>query len=108
MRNMVLSKIDLAFKLCGDLLVDVELGGVTAGEFNMGAMVLATTPETPKALKAVFLQETKLKGATAEILLKAAEAGDASIYRTATINGKVWKVVEPIINDSYLIRIGLN
>ena len=108
MRGMVMRQVRNAFKVCGDLLVDVTLVPKHSESFDMETMSADVVVPSSFTGKCIFMQETKLAGAVAEITLIAEDVPNVSVYSTANINGKSWKIVEPIINDSYLIRMGLN
>ena len=108
MRAMVLRQVRQAFKLCGDLLVDVKLIPDKSGTYDMASMQPDIESSSVLDVKAIFYQETKLRGAVVEIQIMAENVPDISIYSSVELNGKLWKVVEPVINDSYLIRMGLN
>lgn len=108
MRAMVMRQVRNAFKLCGDLLVDVDLELRSATSYSMSDMLAIVAPALPVTIKGIFLNETKLKGAIAEIIFISEDVPDLSLYTTLAVNGKQWKVVEPIIDDTYLVRVGLN
>jgi len=108
MRAMVMRQVRNAFKICGDLLVSVNLELKAATSYNMGDMLAVVPPAMPITIQGIFLNETKLKGAIAEIIFISEDVPDLSLYSTLTVNGKVWKVVEPIVDDTYLVRVGLN
>ena len=108
MRAMVQAQVRKAFAKCGDLLVDVVLTPKVVGPYSMGDMSVILEDLQPVTIKAVFVQESQLRGAIAEVIFNSQDVPDMSIYVSAFVNGRSWKIIEPVIDDAYLTKVGLN
>lgn len=110
-RSMVLKQVRNAFRLIGDLAINVTFLGARATEFDFGSSEAVISTSASKSIKAVKL-ETKREPSdgstnTMSIMIIAADVGDLSDYDSVKIDGDTWNIVGHISND-YTINIDLS
>jgi len=95
-RTLLDRNLTRAFNLIKDLAVDVTLIKISKSEFDFGSQS-ATTTEESVITKAVWIEVDE------QIMLKSATVGDINMYSGVSYQGKLWKIVEILKNDGYIV-----
>lgn len=108
MRKLVESQVRYAFRAIGDLAEGITLHPKNTSGFNVATMEVTSTALPDKTVKAVFIEETKIKGAVAELMFIASDVEDLNSYATAVRNGITYHLVFPFVTNGYTTNVGLS
>jgi hypothetical protein len=100
------SKLNQAFNLMKDLAVPVVFVKKTASyDFSIGEAVTSAT--TNVVTKAVIVETKKTSKesntSSKQLMFKAKEVGDITLFDSVQINGVTWKLGDVITNSGYII-----
>jgi len=103
--------VRLAFKIIGDLAIDVTLTQKDSQSFDFGTRT--ATISTPvatviKAVKGTTDRDTSSNEANTikeTLYISAEDADDLTVCDKATFDGFTWNIVQPIENNGYTIKM---
>lgn len=110
--NTIIKNVRKAFKLVGDLAVDVKLVASKPLEFDFNEVESITTSKTSSTLKGIVNDKrrtpiTKYQEGSAivsTILLKSEDVSNLTEYDALTIDGIVWNI-SSFSDDSYVTTV---
>ena len=113
MRSMVQSGVRKAFRLIGDLAIDLEFTDRNTSGFDFATGSAVMLPESIKIIKAVIVAKQRKDPSAAvvkdsvslSVLIKTEDFEDPDQYDSFKYNGIVYTIVKPIINNGYTIRM---
>ena len=109
-KQLIDSKVNLAFNLLKDLAVEATLTKKTGQSFDFVNLTVSAT-ETPLVVKVIETDSKKPKSkdqknssnlTVKQLMVKTADVGDLKTVETFTISGVVWKVSEIQKNDGFI------
>ncbi len=101
--SLIKSKVNMAFRLAGDMVDDVILNQKNITDYNFTTDVIEATDIAPVIIKGLVSTKQRKDNTTKTTLtLKSTDIVDASLYDTVTIRGVIWNIVMPVSNDGYL------
>lgn len=112
LRNRVTSEVRRAFKLIGDLAIDVTFTPHNITGFDFATKSADETVSVPAnaVIKAVLIKATKKSKSKntrqTQLLLKSEDLPNGiNSYDTVTIGTDIWKVGKPIEDNDYIILV---
>ena len=115
-KTTVVSNVNKAFKLLGDLSSVLVLSSTTAADFDFATNSVINKTVTSLTVKAVFVSKTGNRkddkgdmSIDGSFIFKATDVGDISLYDTATnsVTGEVWRLVRPYTNDGFIVTVNV-
>ena len=104
--RFVKTKVDMAFKLIGDLAKDVVLSSGVPGDFNFatntGTVVSARTFTTRAVVVKSTAKSPIANSAIKRLILPANAIELVESFDTVTWEGKSWKIIPEVSDDGYL------
>ena len=106
---LVKNNVRKAFNLIGDLKEIVTLTLKKSTAYNFSTAQPAFTAPTTKDVQGLFIQKKGRDGSLeCQFMLKAEDLDSPDLYDKLTrTNGEVWSLVQPFVNDGYIITINL-
>lgn len=115
-QTLVRNQVKKAFKQIKDLGIDVTFTSKTNTTYDFATHGVSHGTSATTVVKCLLNTKKKEKSgkvidvpltqsATIEMLLPSELLPQHSIYDTATINGVLYNIVQPVIDDGYLLTI---
>ena len=105
-RTLASKGVDQAFRLAGDLLVDVSFINRTAGDYNFADGSIDVSDDTAITIKGLITKSSKLQAERTilelNILFKKDDITDITIYDNITIDSDNWKLYT-FEDDGYVV-----
>jgi len=106
-RNLVKKQVRAAFKLLGDLVVEVTLNQSDATEYNFSDAEVVQSTTATTVVKGVILSTVR-KGAIikAKLLLDSEDISDLTDYDSVSIDTVTWRI-ESYDDNGYAAEVSL-
>ena len=109
LRNTVNQNVNLAFKLIGDLAIDVIFEEKTITGFDFSSGNVNSSPVVTKTIKAVFIDEVKKSKdkmtKQLQLLCKKEDLPDPTAYDRVQVRGVWYKVGKPLEDNDYIVYL---
>lgn len=109
-RSTVKSGVRRAFAAAKDLAKNITLVQKDATDFDFANNETVESATTSSTIKGILLNKRRDKlGNTiqAELLLISDDVDDLTIYDRVTIDGIIWNLVPPYVDNEYTIRVNI-
>lgn len=110
-KGLVKSNVRLAFSAVKDLGDDVSFSQSNPTGFNFATNGLAGATPVVTTIKGIRLEtgrDDDTNKITSKWMFKSEDLGDPSIYDSFTVDGVIWNIVHPYVDNGYTIELSAN